>query len=66
MRLTRDSSNVGFMLSCLHMSWSLSSLLFSIVHMVVPYGLCNVVCVCVVWSVVLVRIGGLDVCLGQG
>ncbi len=24
------------------------------------------VCVCVVWDVVLVRIGGLDVCLGLG
>jgi len=32
-----------------------------IVHMVVPSSLCNVVCVCVVWDVVLVRIGGLDV-----
>ena len=30
------------------MSWSLSSLLFSIEHMVVPSGLCNVVCMCCV------------------
>ncbi len=45
--------------------------------MVVPSGLCNnvarvcvCVCVCVfvcvVWGVVLVRIGGLGVCLGPG
>ena len=47
MGLARDSANGGFVLSCLYMSWSVSSLLFSIVHMVVPSGLCNVVCVCV-------------------
>jgi hypothetical protein len=48
MSLARGSANLGFVLSCLHMSWSLSSLLFSIVHMVVPSGLCNVACVCCV------------------
>jgi len=48
MSLARDSVNGGFVLSCLYMSWSLSNLLFSVVHMVVPYGLCNVVCVCCV------------------
>ena len=55
MGLARDSANDRFVLSCLYMSWSLSSLLFSFVHMVVPSGLCNVVCVCVcvVWGVVL-------------
>ena len=46
MSLARDSANGGFVLSCLYMSRSLSSLLFSIVHMLVPSGLCNVVCVC--------------------
>jgi hypothetical protein len=66
MSLARDSANCGFILSCLYMSWSLSSLLFSIVHMVMPSGLCNVVCVCCVWGVVLVCIGELDVCLGSG
>ena len=45
MSLARDSANGGFVLSCLYMSWSLSSLLFSIVHLVVPSGLCSVVCV---------------------
>ena len=58
MRLARDSANGGFVLSCLYMSWSLSSLsCFLFVRIVVPSGLCNVVCVCVVWGVVLVRIG---------
>ncbi len=66
MRLARDSANGGFVLSCLYMSWSLSSLLFSIVYMVVPSGLCNVVCVCVVWGVVSVRIGWLGVRLDPG
>ena len=46
MSLARDSVSDGFVLSCLYISWSLYSLLFSIVHMVVPSGLCNVVCVC--------------------
>ena len=41
----RGSANGGFAFPCLYMSWSLSSILFSIVHMVVPSGLCNVVCV---------------------
>ena len=45
MRLAMDSANGGFVLSCLYMSWSLSSLLFSIVHMIAPSGLCSVVCV---------------------
>jgi len=45
MSLASDSANGGFALSCLYMSWSLSSSLFSIVHMVVPSGLCSVVCV---------------------
>jgi len=66
MSLARDSSNGGFVLSCLYMSWILSSLLFSIEHMVVPSGLCNIVCVYVVWDVMIVRISGLDVCLGLG
>ena len=57
MSLARDSANGGFVLSCLYMSWSLSSFVFPIVHIVVPFGLCTVVCVCVVWGVVLVRIG---------
>jgi hypothetical protein len=43
MSLARDSANSGFDLSCLYMSWSLSRLLFSIEHMVVPSGLCSVV-----------------------
>jgi len=43
--LARESANGGFVLSCLYMSWSLSSLLFSIANMVVPSGLCSVVCV---------------------
>jgi hypothetical protein len=46
MSLARDSANGGFVLSCLYISWSLSSRLFSIVHIVVPSGLCSVVCVC--------------------
>ena len=66
MSLTSDPSNGGFLPLCLYISWSLSSRLFSIEHMVVPSGLCNVVCMCVVWDVVRVRIGGLDVCLGLG
>jgi hypothetical protein len=41
--------NSWFVLSCLYVSWSLSSRLFSIEHMVVPSGLCNVVCVRVCW-----------------
>jgi hypothetical protein len=48
MSLARHSSNGGFIVLCLYMSWSLSSLLFSIMHMAVPSGLCNVVCVCCV------------------
>ena len=47
MSLARESANGGFVLACLYMSWSLYSLLFPIVHMVVSSGLCNVVCVCV-------------------
>jgi hypothetical protein len=43
MSLASDSSNGGFVPSCLYMSWSLSSRLFSIVHIVVPSGLCRVV-----------------------
>ena len=45
MSLARESANSGFVLSCLYMSWSLSTLLFSIVHMVVPSGLCSIICV---------------------
>ena len=45
MSLARDSANGGFVLSCVYMSWSLSSLLFSIVHIYVPSGLCSVMCV---------------------
>ena len=45
MSLARESANSGFVLSCLYMSWSLSTLLFSIVHMVVPFGLCSIICV---------------------
>ena len=45
MSLAKDSANGGFFLSCLYMSCSLSSHLFSIMHMFVPYGLCSVVCV---------------------
>ena len=66
MSLARDSANGGCVLSCLYMSWSLSSLMFSIVHMVVPSGLCSVVCVCFVGGVVYVRIGGLGVRLCPG
>ena len=69
MSLSRDSANGGFVLSCLYMSRSLSSLLISIVHMVVSSGLCNVVCVCVCCvgcCVVLVRIDWLGVCLDPG
>ena len=47
MSLARDSVNGGFVLSCLYISWSLSSRLLCIVHIVVPTGLCSVVCVCV-------------------
>ena len=46
MSLARDSASGGFVLSCLYISWSLSSRLLSIVHIVVPSGLCCVVCVC--------------------
>ncbi len=46
MSLARDSSTGGFVLSCLYISWSLSSRLLSIVYIVVPPGLCSVVCVC--------------------
>jgi hypothetical protein len=66
MSLARDSANGGLVLSCLYISWSLSSRLLSIVHIVVPSGLCSVVCVCVVWGVVIARIVGLGVCLGPG
>ena len=45
MSLARDFVNGGFVLSCLYMSWNLSSLLFSIVHMLVPSGLYSIVCV---------------------
>jgi hypothetical protein len=45
MSLARDSANGGFVLLCLYMSWSLPSLLFSIVVMIVPSGLYSVVCV---------------------
>ena len=48
MGLVSDSSNGGFVPSCLYISWSLSCRLFSIKHMVVPSGLCNIVCVCCV------------------
>ncbi len=63
--LARDSANGGFVLSCLYISWSLSSCLLSIVHIIVPSGLWSVVCVCNV-GVVLTRIVGLGVCLGPG
>ncbi len=66
MSLARDSANSGFVLSCLYMSWGLSSLLFSIVHMVVPSGVYSVVCLCLVWGVVLARIVGLGVCQCPG
>ena len=46
MSLARDSANGGLTLSCLYISWSLSSRLLYIVHIVVPFGLCSVVCVC--------------------
>jgi len=42
MRLASYFSNGGFVPSCLYMSWSLSSRSISIEHMVVPFGLCNV------------------------
>ena len=45
MSFARDSSNGGFMGILLYMSCSLSNLLFSIVNMVVPSGLCSEVCV---------------------
>ena len=61
MRLAGDSLNGGFVPSCLYMSWSLSSRLFSIGQTIVPSGLCSVVCVCVcvcvVLGVVRVRLG---------
>ena len=66
MSLARDSANGGFVLSRLYILWSLSSRLLSIVHIVVPSGLCSVVCVCVRGGVVLTRIVGLGVCLGPG
>jgi len=59
MFFARDSSNGGFVGMMLHMSCSLSNLLFYIVQMVVPSGLCNeagvdfVVC-CVTCSDLLV------------
>ena len=67
MSLVSDSSNGGFVPSCLYiMSWSLSSRFLSIEQTVVPSGLCSVVCVCVcvVWGDVRVRIGELDGCIG--
>ena len=45
MSLAKDFANGGFDISCLYMSWALSSLLFSIVHMVVPSGLYRAACV---------------------
>jgi hypothetical protein len=48
MSLARESSNGGFVPSCLYMSWSLSSRLFSIAQTVVMSGLCRVVWVCCV------------------
>jgi hypothetical protein len=44
MSFARDSSNGGFMGMVLYMSCSLSNLLFSIVQMVVPSGLCSEMC----------------------
>ena len=46
--LARDSSNSGLVSVLLYMPWCLSSLLFSIVHTLVPFGLCRIVCVCFV------------------
>ncbi len=43
MSFARDSSNRGLLGMLLYMSCSLSSLMFSIVHMVVPSGLCSAV-----------------------
>ena len=45
MSLASDSSNGGFVPSCVYMSPSLSSRLLSIEQTVVPFGLCSVVCV---------------------
>ena len=45
MSFVRDSLNDGFVGMLMYMSCSLSDLLFSIVHMVFPSGLCNEVCV---------------------
>jgi len=45
MCFARDSSNVGFVGMLLYMSCSLSNLMYSTVQMVVPPGLCSVVCV---------------------
>ena len=49
MSLARDSLNGEYVLSCLYMSRSLSSRLFSIRQTAAPSGLCSVlyVCVCV-------------------
>ncbi len=44
MRCASDSSNGGLSGVLLYMSCSLSSLMFSIMHMRVPSGLCSVVC----------------------
>ncbi len=43
-----DSANDGYVTALLYMSWSSSSRLFSMLHMVVPSGLCKVACVCFV------------------
>ena len=55
MSLASDSSNDGFVASCLFMSWSLSSRLFYIKQTVVPSGLrsgvCARMCVCVLCAV---------------
>ena len=74
MSFASDSSNGGFVPSCLYMSCSLSSCIFLIAQTVVPSGLCRDVCVCVcvcvcvyvVWGGVRVRIGGFDRCLDLG
>ena len=64
MSLARDSANGGFVLSCLYMSWSLSSLLFSTGVMVVLLVVYVVSCVFLMWDVVLIRIVGLGMHLG--
>ncbi len=46
-----DSANGGFVAVLLYMSWSLSSRLFSMVHMVVPL-VCIGLCVFVSWGAV--------------